>query len=288
MMRGNASSMSPPVGSGTSSSKVRNRNASSQGRKSQTGTRSCHRPAIVLWHAGQLLEPVLPWPPSGPVCHGATERGSDELMPTDTRPLCDVDVFCSGDGVRPTQSVDLSIIGLDGERHIRQRRLLNQGFSPRMIRTMEDRVRQVVTEVLDRIAARGSCDFVADIAVPVPLVVIAELMGLPVEDRDKLGHWSDRMMGGEGRTDPADPMTIDATEAFVEYVSYVTAMVEDRRTARRAGRAVPDDVISILVGADEDGVLESSDELTHDELTMFLVVLLVAGNETTRNAIPPA
>ena len=254
-------------------------------------------------------------------------------MPTDTRPLCDVDVFdrsfyldphpgyshlretrplswdasrelwvltrhedivyvsthadlfCSGDGVRPTQSVDLSIIGLDGERHIRQRRLLNQGFSPRMIRTMEDRVRQVVTEVLDRIAARGSCDFVADIAVPVPLVVIAELMGLPVEDRDKLGHWSDRMMGGEGRTDPADPMTIDATEAFVEYVSYVTAMVEDRRTARRAGRAVPDDVISILVGADEDGVLESSDELTHDELTMFLVVLLVAGNETTRNAI---
>src|SRR5664280_217282 len=93
MLRGNASSMSPPVGSGTSSSKVRNRNASSQGRKSQTGTRSCHRPAIVLWHAGQLLEPVLPWPPSGPVSHGATERGGDELMPTDTRPLCDVDVF---------------------------------------------------------------------------------------------------------------------------------------------------------------------------------------------------
>jgi cytochrome P450 len=254
-------------------------------------------------------------------------------MPTETRPLCDVDVldrgfyqdphpgyahlratrpvswdesrglwvlsrhrdiihvsthadlFCSGQGIRPTQSVDLSIIGLDGERHIRQRRLLNQGFSPRMIRTMEPRVRQVVTEVLDRVAGRGACDFVADIAVPVPLVVIAELMGLPVEDRDLLGKWSDRMMGGEGRTDPDDPMTIDATEAFVEYVSYVTDMVEERRAARRAGRDVPADVISILVGADEDGVLESSDELTHDELTMFLVVLLVAGNETTRNAI---
>ena len=254
-------------------------------------------------------------------------------MPTDTRPLCDVDVldrsfyldphpgyrhlrataplswdekrslwvvtthedityvsthadlFCSGEGVRPTQSIDLSIIGLDGDRHIRQRRLLNQGFAPRMIRAMEERVRQVVTEVLDRIAGAGACDFVADIAVPVPLVVIAELMGLPVEDRDKLGHWSDRMMGGEGRTDPEDPMAVDATAAFTEYVTYVTAMVEERRAARRAGRPVPDDVISILVGADEDGVLESSDELTHDELTMFLVVLLVAGNETTRNAI---
>ena len=254
-------------------------------------------------------------------------------MPTDTRPLCDVDVidrtfyldphpgyahlratnpiswdekrelwvltthedinyvsthadlFCSGEGVRPTQSIDLSLIGLDGERHIRQRRLLNQGFSPRMIRAMEERVRQVVGEVLDRIAMQGECDFVTDIAVPIPLVVIAELMGLPVEDRDKLGHWSDRMMGGEGRLDPEDPMAIDAGDAFVEYVTYVTTMVEDRRTARREGRETPDDVIKILVGADEDGVLESSEELSHDELTMFLVVLLVAGNETTRNAI---
>ena len=195
------------------------------------------------------------------------------------------DLFCSGQGVRPTQSIDLSLVGLDGERHIRQRRLLNQGFSPRMIRAMEGRVRQVVTEVLDRIGTRGECDFVADIAVPIPLVVIAELMGLPVEDRIKLGHWSDRMMGGEGRLDPEDPMAIDAGVAFNEYVTYVTSMVEDRRAARREGRDTPDDVIKILVGADEDGVLESSDELTHDELTMFLVVLLVAGNETTRNAI---
>ena len=254
-------------------------------------------------------------------------------MPTETRPLCDIDVvdrtfyldphpgyahlratrpiswdekrelwvltthedityvsthadlFCSGEGVRPTQSIDLSLIGLDGERHIRQRRLLNQGFSPRMIRAMEDRVRQVVTEVLDRIATQGECDFVTDVAVPIPLVVIAELMGLPIEDRVKLGDWSDRMMGGEGRLDPEDPMAIDAGAAFNEYVTYVTTMVEDRRAARREGRETPDDVIKILVGADEDGVLESSDELTHDELTMFLVVLLVAGNETTRNAI---
>jgi cytochrome P450 len=195
------------------------------------------------------------------------------------------DLFCSGEGVRPTQSIDLSIIGLDGERHIRQRRLLNQGFSPRMIRAMESRVRQVVTEVLDEVASAGACDFVTDIAIPLPLVVIAELMGLPVEDRFRLGEWSDRMMGGEGRADPDDPMTLDATAAFTEYVTYVSDMVEDRRAARRSGHDTPDDIIKILVGADEDGVLESSDELTEDELTMFLVVLLVAGNETTRNAI---
>ncbi len=66
------------------------------------------------------------------------------------------ELFCSGRGIRPTQSVDLSIVGLDGERHAHQRRLLNKGFSPRMIRAMEPRVRQVVTEVLDGIAGKAN------------------------------------------------------------------------------------------------------------------------------------
>ena len=195
------------------------------------------------------------------------------------------DLFCSGQGVRPKEGASLSLIGLDGERHVRQRRLLNKGFTPSMIRAMEPRVREVVTEVLDEIAGRSSCDFVTDVAIPVPLVVIAELMGLPVEDRVQLGHWSDRMMGGEGRSDPNDPTMVDAGVAFGEYVAYLTEMVEERRQAHRRGGAVPNDAVSILVGADEDGVLESNDELAHDELTMFLVILLVAGNETTRNAI---
>ena len=168
---------------------------------------------------------------------------------------------------------------------MRQRRLLNKGFSPRVIRAMEPRVRQVVGEVLDRIVGRGTCDFVDDIAVPVPLVVIAELMGLPVEDRVLLGHWSDRMMAGEGRSDPDDPTLADAGAAFGEYVGYLTEMIEERRLIHRRGGTLQDDAVSVLVGADEDGVLESNDELTHDELTMFLVILLVAGNETTRNAI---
>jgi cytochrome P450 len=193
--------------------------------------------------------------------------------------------FCSGQGIRPRQSVDLSLIGLDGQRHVRQRRLLNQGFSPRVIRAMEPRVRQVVTEVLDRVADRSSCDFVTDVAVPVPLVVIAELMGLPVEDRVLLGQWSDRMMAGEGRSDPGDPTLADAGAAFGEYVSYLSEMIEERRRAHQRGGIQREDAVSVLVAADEDGVLESNDELTQDELTMFLVILLVAGNETTRNAI---
>jgi cholest-4-en-3-one 26-monooxygenase len=195
------------------------------------------------------------------------------------------DLFCSSRGIRPTMSVDLSIVSLDGERHVRQRRLLNKGFSPRMIRAIEPRIRQVVTEVLDGIADRSSCDFVADIAIPVPLVVIAELLGLPTEDRVLLGHWSDKMMAAEGRRDPDDPAYTEAGAAFGEYVEYLTTMVTERRNAIRANSTTPDDMISVLVGADESGELRSSETLEEDELTMFLVVLLVAGNETTRNAI---
>ncbi len=195
------------------------------------------------------------------------------------------ELFCSSRGIRPKMSADLSIVSLDGERHVSQRRLLNKGFSPRMIRAMEPRVRQVVAEVLDGIADRSSCDFVTDVAVPVPLVVIAELLGLPVEDRVILGRWSDRMMAAEGATGPDDPVLVDAAASFGEYVTYLTDTVTSRRAAIRAGGEVPDDIISILVNADESGELRQSDELTEDELTMFLVVLLVAGNETTRNAI---
>jgi cholest-4-en-3-one 26-monooxygenase len=193
--------------------------------------------------------------------------------------------FCSGQGVRPKEEASLSLIGLDGERHVRQRRLLNQGFSPKMMRIMEPRVRQVVTDVLDELEGRSSCDFVSDVAIPVPLVIIAELMGLPTEDRVQLGRWSDRMMAGEGRSGLDDPVMADAGAAFGEYMAYLTDMVEDRRRRIRSGDAVPDDAVSILVGADEEGVLVSDEQLEHDELTMFLVVLLVAGNETTRNAI---
>ena len=81
--------------------------------------------------------------------------------------------------------------------------------------------------------------FVTHIAVPVPLVVIAELMGLPVEDRVQLGHWSDRMMGGEGRSDPDDLAATDAGAAFGEYVAYLSELIEERRQALRRGRSVP-------------------------------------------------
>lgn len=203
------------------------------------------------------------------------------------------ELFCSSRGVRPYLSVDLSLIGLDEPRHTEQRRLINKGFTPRMVRNLEPRIRQVTSEVLDAVASRGEADFVSDIAVPIPLIVIAELMGLPVEDRENLWRWSDAMIGGDGISDPTDPRLVAAANAFGEYVGYVSAIVEQRRERHRAATArgepfEAEDLIGALVGASEEGVLNADEDLNKDELLMFLALVVVAGNETTRNAMSGA
>lgn len=215
----------------------------------------------------------------------------DDVVHVSTHP----EIFCSGRGVRPYLSVDLSLIGLDEPRHTEQRRLINRGFTPRMVRRLEPHIRDITNQVIDQVAQRGSCDFVSDLAVHVPLIVIAELMGLPVEDRERFWHWSDAMMGGDGHTEPDDPRLVAAARAFAEYVEYVSSLVDGRREAYRAARAaeargetpppLTEDLVSNLVAAAEEGVLESSDRLEEDELAIFLVLVVVAGNETTRNAI---
>jgi cytochrome P450 len=208
------------------------------------------------------------------------------------------DLFCSSRGIRPYQSFDLSLIGLDDPRHSQQRRLINKGFTPRMVRNLEPRMRQITTEVLDRIADWGECDFVADIAVHVPLIVIAELMGLPTEDRERLWHWSDDMMGGDRPPVEGDIHIAKAAKAFGEYLEYVSELVDERRAAYRHAKeienrggeppALPEDLITALVGAHEEGLFEETADLARDEFTMFLVLVVVAGNETTRNAMSGA
>lgn len=211
------------------------------------------------------------------------------------------EIFCSGQGVRPAQSYDLSLIGMDEPRHLQQRRLINRGFTPRAIRALEGHLRDIVTETLDAIADRGSCDFVTDIAVPVPIIIIAELMGLPVEDRERLWRWSDAMMAASAADSPDDPAQVAGAEAFVEYTTYLTGMLDERRTRYRAHQdalaagtdaselpELPDDLVMKLVAASQEGVLTENQDVHQDELLGFLVLLVVASNETTRNAMSGA
>lgn len=202
-------------------------------------------------------------------------------------------LFCSGEGTRPNMPTKLSIVDMDEPRHGQLRKLINKGFTPRMVSKLEVYFREMTRKAVDRVAKTGHCDFVLAISVPLPLELIAELIGIDKKDRDRFHVWSDDMIASDGFYH--DPVVMQrATEAFSEYVTYLQDAIEERKNQPR------DDLMSILVHAKEGGLLgqdtyvregarekigEQDLEMAGDELLMFLVTLLIAGNETTRNAI---
>jgi cytochrome P450 family 142 subfamily A polypeptide 1 len=200
------------------------------------------------------------------------------------------DLFTSAHGVRIGNAPKIGLIDEGEPRHGKLRNLINRGFSPRMVGRLEIAFREITTEALDAIAGRGEADFVEDVAVPLPLSLIAEMIGIRKQDRQRFHQWSDAMIRGDGNQE--DPVIMAAAgQAFLAYSAYVREIIEDRR------RQPQEDLVSILVGAKDAGVLTTFDqpdrpglqqgqlELANDELIMLLVILLVAGNETTRNAL---
>ena len=202
--------------------------------------------------------------------------------------------FTSEHGVRPGNPIKLGLIDEGEPRHTAVRKLMNRGFTPRMVKHWEDVFRGLCDDVLKEVAPAGECDFVHDIAVPLPLLLIAEMIGIRKEDRERFHHWSDDMIGGEGNLDKPE-IVARAGTAYVEYSHYISEIIEQRRREPR------EDLVSKLVAAKDEGLLETFDEnpelfnddaegveLANDELIKLMVVLLVAGNETTRNAISGA
>jgi cytochrome P450 len=167
------------------------------------------------------------------------------------------------------------LIATDPPDHTRLRRLLSRAFTPRAIAELEPHLRHVCGELVDDLlanAARGTGDLVAQLAFPFPVIVIAELLGIPPERRDDFKRWSDALVGAlSGNWDP-----VEAQQTLAEMFMYLADVVERRR--HQPG----DDLISRLVaGADPD----DPDSLTAIEITLFAVLLLVAGNETTTNLL---
>ena len=200
----------------------------------------------------------------------------------------DQDLFTSAFGVRLGNAPKIGLIDEAEPRHGKLRGLINKGFTPRMVKKLEIAFRAIVEESLDAIAKQGHCEFVQDVAVPLPLAVIAEMIGIRREDRQRFHEWSDAMIRGDGAKDPV--IMAKAGQGFVAYSAYVTEIIEDRR------REPKDDLVSILVGANDSGMLATFDQkleghddhqlaLANNELIMLLVILLVAGNETTRNGL---
>ena len=161
---------------------------------------------------------------------------------------------------------------MDPPDHTRYRKLVNKGFTPRMINALETHIREQAAEIVDKAVAQDECDFVTDVAAELPLEAIAELIGVPLEERHKLFHWSNTMIGSE---DPEYAITPeDATAAQIEMYMYAHTLAEERRKEPRH------DIMTTLLSAEVDG-----DQLSEMDFSLFFLLLAVAGNETTRNAI---
>jgi cholest-4-en-3-one 26-monooxygenase len=164
------------------------------------------------------------------------------------------------------------LINMDPPLHTKYRRLVNLGFSPKMVNRLETHIRDMARRIVDAIAARGECDFVADVAAELPLQVIVEMIGVPVEDRHLVFDWSNKMLAYD---DPEFQVSADVGQmAAMEMYAYANQLALDRQAAPR------DDLVSVLMTAEVEG-----EKLSEAEFDSFFLLLAVAGNETTRNLI---
>jgi cholest-4-en-3-one 26-monooxygenase len=163
----------------------------------------------------------------------------------------------------------LIMLNIDPPQHTKLRGIVSRGFTPRAIANLREALTDRAQRIVQTAVAEGSGDFVTDVAAELPLQAIAELLGIPQEDRSKIFAWSNEMIGYD---DPE--FAGDSQAAAAEVVGYAMTMAEDRRACPR------DDIVTKLVHAQLDG-----GQLTSDEFGFFVILLAVAGNETTRNAI---
>lgn len=165
-----------------------------------------------------------------------------------------------------------ALISADPPDHTRLRHLVNRGFTPQRVQELEPRIREITRQCLDAVASRGELDLMADFAVPIPVTVIAELLGVPADRFADFKRWSDAVVQGVSLGRARAP-TPELLAEMAEFVVFLSELVESRKTNPK------DDLISVLVQKEEGGAL------TFEELMLFAIVLLVAGNETTTNLL---
>ena len=178
----------------------------------------------------------------------------------------------------PEEMLDFfgSMINMDNPRHARLRRIVSAAFNPRMIKSIEDRIDFVANDVIDRVAPLGGCDFVVEVAARLPLAIICDMMGVASSDYDTVFKASNVILSSgdpEYVPEGADPMV-----AFMTAAQQLNLLMVDLATYRREHPT--DDVTSALVNTNVDG-----ENLSDTEVAAFFILLVVAGNETTRNAI---
>jgi cytochrome P450 len=173
----------------------------------------------------------------------------------------------------PDERASENLLAKDGEDHRRLRRLVTKAFTPRIVEQLRPRIQEIADDLIDRVEARGSMELVDDFAFPLPIIVIAELLGIPVEDRQRFREWSSNVVM------PA--LTPEERELARRRGDEFIAYLDDLFAQRRA--APTDDLVSALVQAEDGG-----DTLSENELSSMVVLLIVAGHETTVSLLTSA
>jgi cytochrome P450 len=168
-----------------------------------------------------------------------------------------------------------SLLSLDGEEHHRLRRLVSRSFTARAAEGLNAKMAEVITRLVDAVAAVGRCDVAADIARPYPIPIICQLLGAPSDDRERLSAWTDEVFKIFNFNVANDAP--DILRAFDELDHHIDSMIDERR------HAPADDLISELIRVEDEG-----DRLSHDELKMLISAILTGGTDTTRNQLAAA
>lgn len=209
----------------------------------------------------------LYWDPAGEIW--GVSRHADIMHVSKTPEL-----FCSGKSSRPERGTWIpSMINFDDPHHKRRRNVVNRGFTPRRVHDHEASIRAICKELIDSVCEKGSCEFVRDIAAPLPMAIVGDMLGVLPEDRDQLLEWSDDLVTGSGNDDPG--VKERSAKAGLGWVQYALNVLKDRRANPER-----DDLISMLVHAEVDG-----EKLDDEAIIQESLLILVGGDETTRHVI---
>jgi cytochrome P450 len=185
------------------------------------------------------------------------------------RILSDPSTFSSNQGNLAGELIAASLISMDPPQHRRLRSLASEAFTPRRVQQLEAHITELAKDLLDAVVDRGHMDIITDFAYPLPTIVIAELLGVPTEDRDQFKHWSDTIVREIGL-----PPTEPRSNAQTEFIDYLYQQIDQRRQAPR------NDLLSAFIAAETDG-----EKLSNSDIAITSALLLIGGHETTTNLI---
>lgn len=185
------------------------------------------------------------------------------------------ELFSSTGGIRPEQPGMPYMIDMDDPAHLLRRKLVNAGFTRKRVKDKEPSIGELCDTLIDAVCERGECDFVRDIAAPLPMAVIGDMLGVRPTDRAMLLKWSDDLVCGlSSHIDPTSMEAQKVMQAFADYTAFTMDLISKRRTEPT------DDLYSILINAEVEG-----QRMSDDEIVMETLLILIGGDETTRHTL---